>query len=391
MSDPTSAPSPETSGAPVSGVKVSRVPAWLAGRHILPEDMRPDGNSFTALRWILASAVMISHAWDLTHPVRGLDPSVVILSFPVSRLAVFLFFTLSGFLVTGSLFKRGYFAFLTARALRLLPGLWVMLLVVPFVLWWAFGTMTFGDFVRADETQRFIWRNALLLGGEYQLPGIFDDHYLTRVVNGSLWTIPYEVRCYIALAVAAAIGLTQPRWRFTILLLAGFIAHLLLPEMGRGLDEARRLGLSFFLGVAAWLWRERLLLSWPLVVVVVAAALAVPDTAQIKVPLIQLGFGYLVLVSAFCVPARWKAFSARMPDYSYGIYIYAFPAQQAAVALGVTDPWANIGIAFLMTLPVAALSWHIIEKPALAFKTGNKLPPSANMAAAESGTPPATK
>ncbi len=104
---------------------------WLASRPIGTADLRHDGNSFTALRWILASSVMISHGWDLTQNQRGLDPTVAILSFPISRLAVFLFFTLSGFLVIGSLVKRGVLAFLQARALRLLPGLWVMLLVVP--------------------------------------------------------------------------------------------------------------------------------------------------------------------------------------------------------------------------------------------------------------------
>lgn len=348
-------------------------------RRITADDLRPDGNSFTALRWILASSVMISHGWDLTYPERGLDPTVAILSFPISRLAVFLFFTLSGFLVTGSLFKRGVGSFLRARGLRLLPGLWVMLLVVPLVLWAAFGTIGFGEFVRSPETQRFVWRNALLLGDQFQLPGLFENHPIERVVNGSLWTIPHEVRCYIALAVAAGIGLTQPRWRFTALILIAFALNFALPEMGRSIDNARHLGFCFFLGVLAWLWRERVILSWPLVAIVVTLALMVPAEMPLKLALTQLGVGYLVLVSAFRVPTSWKTASARLPDYSYGIYIYAFPAQQAAYAMGATQPLANIGWAFLMLLPVAALSWHFIESPALRLKGGKKLPEPANM------------
>jgi peptidoglycan/LPS O-acetylase OafA/YrhL len=84
---------------------------------------------------------------------------------------------------------------------------------------------------------------------------------------------------------------------------------------------------------------------------------------------IQVSFGYLVLVAAFCSSLRFKAMSVRLPDYSYGIYIYGFPAQQAAIALGLgLTPFTNIGWGIVIMLPLAALSWHLIEKPALGLK-----------------------
>ncbi len=344
---------------------------WWMARPIAPEDLRHDGNSFTLLRWIFASAVMISHAWDLTQYQRGLDPTVALLGFPVSRLAVYLFFTLSGFLVTGSLYKRGIGAFLAARALRLLPGLWVMLLVVPLLLWAAFGTMLFSDFIASPETHRFVWRNALLLGQDYRLPGLFELHSEAGVANGSLWTIPKEVRCYLLLALAAAVGLTQPRGRFSIVLLALMAVHLLAPHLPV-IEGLRRLAFAFGLGVLAWLWRDRLPLSWPLAIGLAALALATPADFHWKIAISQVAFGYLALVAAFRLPAAVTAFSARLPDYSYGIYIYAYPAQQAAVALGATTPLANLALAFAMTVPAAALSWHLVEKPALRLKPGRR-------------------
>lgn len=350
--------------------------------------MRPDGNSFTALRWLLAASVMVSHAWDITSFGRGLDPSVALLSFPISRLAVFLFFTLSGFLVAGSLFKRGVGAFLWARALRLLPGLWVMLLVVPLLLWAGFSAMRFAAFFGDPETQRFVWRNALLLGRAYTLPELFPQHPLGKSVNGSLWTIPHEVRCYLVLAAAAALGLTLPRRRFTLLVAAGLAATLLLPPLVEPLQSGRALAFSFFLGVLAWVWRERLPLSWPLALAAPLLALALPGDLAAKVPAMQSGFGYLLLVAAFRVPGAVKAASARLPDYSYGIYIYAFPAQQAALALGAGDPLANIALGLALTLPLAALSWHLVEKPALAWKTGKRLPQPADLAPPLPADPP---
>lgn len=76
-----------------------------------------------------------------------------------------------------------------------------------------------------------------------------------------------------------------------------------------------------------------------------------------------------MLVVAILVPPRAKAVSAALPDYSYGIYIYGIPAQQAAVALGLgITPLTNFTVGLSLTLPLAALSWHLIERPALKLK-----------------------
>ncbi len=347
---------------------------WLRARTITAADLRHDGNCFTVLRWILASTVMISHAWDLTQGVGFLDPTVAILTFPVSRLAVWLFFTLSGFLVAGSLVKRGVPAFLQARALRLLPGLWVMLIVVPLGLQLAFGTRPWAEFLSAGDTWRFVLRNGALIGNAHVLPGIFT--FLPNpAINGSLWTIPHEVRCYLALALIGGLGLLLPRWRFSLIILAGMLVHLALPEhLVPVLFDVRRLTFAFFLGVLAWLWRDHLRLSWLAAIAGVAGAMLLPGEFLLKVPAMQISFAYLALVAAFRVPQVIKAFSARIPDYSYGIYIYAFPMQQIALTLGADMPLINLAWGYALTVPAAALSWHLVEKPALRWKSAAMAP-----------------
>ena len=338
------------------------------GVPVTDAELRTDGNAFTMMRWILASTVMFSHAWDLTQPVPGLDPSVAILGLPVSRLAVLLFFSLSGYLVVGGLLRRGVGRFIKNRALRLAPGLWVMLIVVPVGLWLLLGTIPAAGFFSDPETQTYILRNAMLMGGAYTLPGIFGNLPFP-VVNGSLWTIPYEVRCYIALALLAAIGLGLPRWRMTAIIGLGVTVHLILPEnLWPVLLQSRRLGFAFFVGVLAWVWRDRIPLSWPVALVGAAAALALPVDNTLHLPFMQVAFAYLFMVAAFRLPATVKAISQRLPDYSYGIYIYAFPAQQVALSFGATEPLVNIAWGFALALPLAALSWHCVEKPALAWK-----------------------
>ncbi|MGB4757334.1 MAG: acyltransferase, partial [Candidatus Methanoculleus thermohydrogenotrophicum] len=60
----------------------------------------------------------------------------------------------------------------------------------------------------------------------------------------------------------------------------------------------------------------------------------------------------------------------RAGDFSYGMYIYHYPIQQALIQVsGNTLPLPTLcGLSFLLVLPLAFLSWHTIEKWALAAK-----------------------
>jgi peptidoglycan/LPS O-acetylase OafA/YrhL len=67
------------------------------------------------------------------------------------------------------------------------------------------------------------------------------------------------------------------------------------------------------------------------------------------------------------LPSRWLA---RFGDLSYGLYLYAFPVQQAVIATGFAAdyPRRAFAVAWLGTVGCAWLSWHLIEAPALRFK-----------------------
>ena len=338
------------------------------GRTIVASDLRHDANAFTVLRWVLASSVMFSHAFDIS--AQGpVDPTIAILHVPISRLAVLLFFGLSGFLVAGSLVKRGVVDFAVARALRLIPGLWVMLIVTALIVGLIFDAQGLTGLVHTASLRRYIGYNALLLGRYYTLDGAFAGNRLPDLVNGSLWTIPQEVRCYVALAIVGGFGLLVSRRALTAGYIVIIVADLLVPQDVFPVVAATRpLAATFFFGVLLYLWREHVFLSWPLAAAAVIAARLLPVGPLGEIAT-ALAWVYMALVSAILVPRRAKAASAVMPDYSYGIYIYGFPAQQVAAALGLgVTYYANALVGFLIVIPLAALSWHLIEKPALALK-----------------------
>lgn len=336
------------------------------GRFIDDVDVRHSGNIFNILRLVFASAVIYSHAFVLNNLV---DPSEAILPFTVSRFAVLLFFTLSGFLVTNSLQMRGIRQFAKARAVRMLPGLWVMLLISAAVTTAVFGALPLSALPGNASFWQYLATNGLLIGRHYGIDGVFADNPLPFVINGALWTIPREVQCYVTLAIAAAFGLLPKRHHLLMIVSLGIAIHLLVPpDLVPALSALRPLLISFFAGVLLFLYRDRVFLSWPLAGLAIALT-AITDAGPLREIAAQLTAAYVTLVLAILVPAAWKRFSQTLPDYSFGIYIYGFPVQQAMIATGIgVTAVSNMAATLVCALPLAALSWHIVEKPALTLK-----------------------
>ena len=81
----------------------------------------------------------------------------------------------------------------------------------------------------------------------------------------------------------------------------------------------------------------------------------------------------LFYAAGLAVPA--EGFPRRkQADYSYGIYIYAFPVQQLLAAAGVAQagPWWLLLASLAGAVPLAALSWHLVEGPSLRCKESSK-------------------
>jgi peptidoglycan/LPS O-acetylase OafA/YrhL len=128
----------------------------------------------------------------------------------------------------------------------------------------------------------------------------------------------------------------------------------------------QRLWLLFLLGIAAYILRHRLVLSGVALTVLMFVALMsqlTPFYIQVR----ALFVGYAVLYLGFHGGIK-KVMSIEWPDYSYGIYIYAAPIMvliHAAIPNLTAIPLTLLTVAAV--LPVAALSWHFVERPALEF------------------------
>lgn len=338
--------------------------------------LRPEANNFTAVRLLLASLVIYTHCYWLVTGIGGEDNLSGFLGAPVSVFAVDGFFFLSGFLVYPSLLRFGQAGrFLYARFARLWPGLIAAILLTT--LGGAFVTEARGLAYLQGDTAKFILTNLTFLHGSYNLTGV-NCGGSPCTINGSLWTLPWEARCYLGLALLAVLGLAKPemmkRWVLPLTLFGtivwafpavqGAVQGLLGAGAVDQLQKADRLWGLFALGTAAFVFRERLRLSWFVLAGLFCLMLAA-NIVGVGAHFRALFIGYLVLCLGI-LSAKKGPISTSWPDYSYGMYIYAFPIMMAAHAIMPTDSYMLLSVVtFAATLPAAALSWHFVEKPVL--------------------------
>ena len=333
-------------------------------------------NNFNLLRLGAAMMVLISHSYALATGQTVLEPLRWLPGFSLGALAVDVFFVASGFLVTGSLLqRRSLLEFCAARALRIFPGLWVALLLSIVVIGVWFTSLNPTTFFSDWQTWRYLLKNAILIHGvSYDLPGAFIDVPYAGAVNGSLWTLPQELLMYGWLAAAwAVVRLLRigPDTSLRVFCCVVALVAVVADAAGSATHQPSAfIGLlaRFFSGTALRVLQERVPASKALFAVLLSAILLstlYPPAFGLIYP---VAIGYVVIYLAL-VPSGPIRVMAHGSDYSYGIYIYAFPVQQAIASLwrGIS-PVEMMACSCVVTLAFAAASWHLVERRALRFK-----------------------
>ena len=337
-------------------------------------------NNFNALRFAAASAVVLSHGYELPSGLSQHDWAFAATGRALSWYAVNLFFFISGYLIFLSWERNpSPLSFFWARFLRLFPGLSVMLVLTVLILGIGFSALSFSQYILDTQTFRYLLGCLSIIFVRYELPGVFSSNPL-NAVNGSLWTLRYEVFCYVCVAVIGMTGRFKSLQRRRIFLGGGLLitSTTLFYLDTRGIAqlngkiamayELARLAMCFLLG---GLYRElEGKLPLKLVAVLGLALLAMlAARTPLFVPIANVATAYAAVWFAFVPNGKWIRWTRVAPDYSYGIYIYAFPIQQALIAsLPDASIVALLFPAFGITFVVAASSWHLVEKPALAHK-----------------------
>jgi len=335
-------------------------------------------NNLNLIRFIAASLVLFSHSFVLRYGSLDMEPIRPFIGLSLGHIAVDIFFVISGFLVTGSYYsKRNICDFLWARILRVYPALIVAMLFCVFIVGFYFTEYSFLHYFSSVETYKFLIKNSVLFFGvDYHLPGVFIDLPYARAINGSLWTLPHEVRMYIVLAFTLSLvscvtkkpHLKHFKWVVLIVCIIICLLNILNYFYIFFQESSFRLLLMFVIGVTFFAWKEKIILSFNFTLfslLILFFSSLNKDlffiTYSVLLPFILFYFAY--------VPSGLVRKFNYVGDYSYGIYIYAFPIQQSIIAIEPNISFVTlIVVSFFVTLALSVISWHLIEKKFVRFR-----------------------
>lgn len=298
-------------------------------------------NNFNLVRVIAAMLVLYSHSFALATGRKETEPLAAALGTTPGGIAVDIFFITSGFLVTASLLSRSCARdFIRARVLRIYPALTVATFLTVCTVGAVLTELSTVRYLLHPETLLHLARNITLVTGiSHTLPGVFVGNPYPNAVNSSLWSLPYEIGIYTGLLTLwLSVGIEQRRQRLIIALIAiaavALAAHFFAHGFWRP-SSLLRLTWMFAAGALIQLYRDRIIVT--------------------------LALAY--------VPGGAVRHYNRLGDYSYGIYIYAFPIQQTlALVIPSISIVEMIVWSGLLTTATAVFSWHLVEKRALALR-----------------------
>jgi peptidoglycan/LPS O-acetylase OafA/YrhL len=355
------------------------------------DDQKGFGEGFDFLRITLATGIIAWHTVQLSGHLDLVRNSGFWLS---EYMLVPMFFALSGFLVAGSSTRLSAKNFLLNRAARIVPALVVDIFFAALLIGPLVTTLPLGAYF----TDATFFRYFLNITGwiHYSLPGVFETNPSPEV-NGALWTVPFEIGCYVILTALMITGaIKRPRVvpLLTCAVLIGGIHLRLMTSHMAGNDHAsfiERLAMDLFLLRGSLLWP-----SFLVGIVLYQLRYYVPFSKMILLGLLGAG----VLVSAFgdndvlfsnpavhalVIPLLGYVTVlvglTRMPrlpgfdtgDYSYGLYLYHVPFLQLLIHYFPelwTGPqwWTLFLVGFPLSLTAAVISWHLFEYPVLKLR-----------------------
>lgn len=331
-------------------------------------------NNFALIRFAAATLVVFSHSFALSGHV-GAEPLARltgILDFATA--AVLSFFIMSGFLIVRSAnLSKSILGYVRARILRIWPGLVFTAFFTAFII----GPLVTGLPLAAYFSSGKTWLYAILVSffdvGRL-LPEVFVGNPIPNGVNGSLWTLQVEAWLYGIVGILMAFGAIRSRLTFNLLMASAIAMYLVAPEtvlqwIPRH-DEymTPRLVASFILGACLYVNAPYIPLH-PLAGVALSLAAAMAVNTRLFDPLFYIAFGYWIIFLALYPPLHIRRWNASA-DYSYGIYIFAFPIQQVVASwFGVAaSPLVSFALAYPLTLAMAVVSWRLVESRALKLK-----------------------
>jgi peptidoglycan/LPS O-acetylase OafA/YrhL len=329
-------------------------------------------NSYDFIRFVAATMVLFSHHFAMFPGVQDASGKMVGFAEPLvpgfgekfGAVAVYIFFSLSGFLIYRSLEKNSdWWRFVSARFLRVMPNLTLALILTSLItLVW------FDNFQNIISHIVYFVRSLFLVvaGPAFNVPGVFETMPLPAI-NGPLWSLRYEIHLYLILFLIVTFAGRYRGWVLAVCL--PLLVYFWATETGQRHIltfvpyEYSRLGQIFLSGaLLGYLWKYWQNYAIPLGVAGLLLCFALEALVPFNSFLNALALGLAVIGLGSSSLMSWFS---KGGDGSYGMYIYAWPIQQFSILL-IPAFWPSMLVAFLATVAVGYTTWHLFEKRCMA-------------------------
>jgi peptidoglycan/LPS O-acetylase OafA/YrhL len=326
-------------------------------------------SGFDYLRLTLSLSVLAFHTSAVCLGLAGAHLVTGSMWVAPVRLILPMFFALSGFLVASSLDRsKTIIEFLYLRGIRLVPALAVEISLSALLLGPLLTSVALSAYF---SDYKFISYFGNIIGEiRFSLPGLFLHNPLPDVVNASLWTLRWELDSYLVLTAIALLGFARHPKRLLFAFVVSTLLIFFWPTNRTGpaavqVVDGKILILFFVAGVVVNRWREALPYNFTIFLVSLISGFALLFNAKLAF-FSTLPIAYATVYIGLTRPKRVPVLLSG--DYSYGIYLYAFPIQQA-IAQTITTKWYfHLPLSITLTFGLAAFSWRFVEKPMQRYK-----------------------
>lgn len=340
----------------------------------LSELLKKENNNIDIFRLIAASMVIYGHAYALSREPGQSDiiGRLMMHQDYSGSIAVKIFFFLSGLVVTNSLINNGdLIRFFISRVFRIWPALILSSLITALVLGPMMTSLTVVDYFNHGDVYSYIFSIAKMKI-QYTLPGVFVGNPYPNAVNGSLWTIPYEVFAYVLLFALYAVGILSSKKisvsLFLLILIEPFLKHKLLFPWLPNNHEISFLAPCFAFGAIMALNKD-------VINVRLAPCLGFVVLYYILRDTVYSSYFAYAFIFLFILYASSREFVLKLKpkvDISYGVYLWGFPVQQIiAHYFNAQGVLFNQVASLAISLALGYFSWHLCEKNFI--KYGNSL------------------
>lgn len=334
-------------------------------------------NNYDFLRVSAALCITLTHSYNLI--LKNDDEPLMKLTgnrFDFSFIGLSIFFSISGYLITKSAVTSSSFKnYMWKRFLRIQPMLMLVCLLSVFLIGPFFSSLNMNEYFREQDTYTYFRNIMPLFGIQFTLPQVFSHNLAENGVNGSLWSLIVEERLYLMLGLPFLFKSFGKKILLSLILILNVLFFLHFAFFNENL-------IKYFNGIHVF---------YALIFLNSSAffLLDVDFSEYSKSVLIFLGIISLLILSIFSsleksihiillpfiviIIAHLKGFTnkaGKYGDFTYGVYAFSFPVQQMLISsnLVVHNPFNLFMVTLLFVVPIAFLTWHLMEKKMLVLK-----------------------